>query len=480
MITVHSFRRASFGAILVLGLMPLSTFAQQQSKLGQTENVPIFAENLTRSALKNIPHLDEAVAAEARMTPKPNSHMVIMGTKTDVLCPTGQFIELSPNLDIPGFKPITIRVIDGDRSQVYTVDSLPMLRIDPPTGGSNRKVVAVQAFDAQGNMRPVMQCTVREHIFNPNSASLEYEKGKEQCNFKIKDRQASKNTCLYLGNIYLGQVGEDADKIDIDERLLPPGKYSCQVAGKNEDGIYVPGMPSDFTVPNRYDIKCDNSDKEIVIGEHDDEKLTVTIKHKLGLSIKKTRVYIAGIQAKKEMEGNEFTIDLPTRDVPPGNCFIEVVGVAEDGVEYPVESLPIKIKNEPWMSRFTHSDDYNRMEEYDAKINQLWVEVRSNLVRAQYEKDIRIDTETFTLESIKKQYVVGDKAKYMAAAERAFVQMAHYQLQSARGCRTMKMRTKACSLYKNVVREVGLKSLDGIAAKEELDALRKPPVNPPS
>ncbi len=159
--------------------------------------------------------------------------------------------------------------------------------------------------------------------------------------------------------------------------------------------------------------------------------------------------------------------------MPNGSCFIEVVGIGDDGVMYPVESIPIKIRNEPWETRFTHTDEYERMEAYNAKIDELWQEVRANLKGADYESGIYLDSNMITLESITRHYKVGKKGEYQAAAEKAFIQMTQYQLKLARVCRTIKMLPRASSLYKNVIREMGVSTPDGIAARTELEALRQ-------
>ncbi len=244
------------------------------------------------------------------MTLGRNSHMVIFGAITDVWCPPGSFIELVPNLNIANFKPVTLTVYDGLQAHSYLADTREILCVDPPGGGVNRKVVTVKAFDAQGHDRVLMQCTVRAHVANPMVAAI--TKHNEQCSIQVPDRQLFKNTCLYLGDMYMGQIGQGAGKVDLDERLLPPGRYQFQMVVKNTDDILMPGPISDFTVPTRYTIECPGAEREIVIGEHADEKLRVRITHAPGLSIKKTRVYIAGIFGG-EREGDRFIMDLPTR-----------------------------------------------------------------------------------------------------------------------------------------------------------------------
>ena len=474
MVSVHQFRLASSCAVVALCLLPFTASAQH-ARYAQTPDTPFLAEDLTRAALGKIANVDEQVAPEARMTPGPDSHMVIMGATTDVWCPAGKFIELAPNLKMVGFTPVTVTVWeDGARTQSYGMDKVPLLRVDPPAAGVNRKRVQVAVFDAQGHAKTLMECIVRARIANPTVAALDYNGHDEKCGIEIKDRPAFTKTCLYLRDIYLGRVSDSAGKIDVDERLLPPGKYSCQMAGQNVDGIYVPGASSEFTVPKRYTIECAKAAQEVVIGEHDDENLKVTVAHTPGLSIKKTRVYIAG-NFVKEVEGDNFTVALPTHDVPTSKqCFVEVIGVASDGVTYPVESLTLNIKNEPWELRLYHTPEYERIEANNAKIDVLWQDVCSNLERAKYEPSIYKDSRTFTLESITDHYTVGKSAEYQAAAKKAFIQMTQMQLQTARLYRKLNMKTSACSMYKNVVREVGA-SLDGEAAKTELSALRTPP-----
>ncbi len=464
---VHNFRHVSFFGVVALCCLPVISSAQKA-------DTPIYADDLTRDAVGPIQHVDNQVPAEARMKPGPQGRMVVMGAKTDVWCPPGKFIELVPNMNIVGFTPVTITLYDGLQVHSQAADSKDILRVDPPVGGVNRKVVTVKAFDAQGHDTVLMQCTVRSRISKETIATLDYEENKEKCSFKIKDRDLYTNTCLYMGEMYLGRVEETAGKIEVDERRLPPGHYTCQMVGKNSDDIYVPGATTEFDVKPRYQIECAGAEREIVIGEHADETLKVKISHTPGLSIKKTRVYIAGIRAEKDIEGDDFTVNLPTKDVPTGKCFIEVVGIGDDGFTYPVESIPINIKNEPWDSRFTHSVDYERMQSYQAKIDELWQEVRSNMTRASHEPGVYMDTKTITLESITKHYKVGKSAEFYAAAEKAFIQMTQNQLKLARVCRTMKMLTRACFMFKNVVREMGVSTPDGLAAKTELDALRKP------
>lgn len=477
MVFVHCSRLAAVCAALAFGLLPCVAASAQSSarrvKTAQTLVTPVFENTFTRTTLGTIPNLNDQVAAQARMTPGPDSHMVVMGANTDVWCPPGKFIELAPNLKIEGFTPVTVTVFEGNNPiKTCGVDNMELLRVDPPTGGVNHKTVYVKVFDAQSKWRLVMQCHIRAHIANPTIAALDYKGHDEKCGFAIADRQMFKTTCLYMGDMYLGQVEENAGQIEVDERLLPPGKYSCQMVGQNSDDIFVPGASREFTVPARYTIQCADASQQIVIGEHDAEKLKVTITRKPGLSIKKTCVYIAGNPAG-EVGGESFTVALPTHDVPTGRCFIEVVGIGEDGVEYPVESLPINIKNDPWDQRLHNMPEYVHAEQNNDMIDKLWQQVCYNLTRAKYSPDIFRDYKTFSLEKITEHFVVGPSAEFKAEAARAYAEMAHLQLVTANLYRFLKIRSSACSMYKNVVREVGLSSPDGEAAKTALDTLRK-------
>ena len=378
--SAHKLRFAWSCAVVALCCLPRVGTAQKQ-RSAQTQETPVFADELTRETLGKIADLNDRVPAGARMTPGPKSHMVVMGATADVWCPPGSFIELDPDLKVEGFKPVSVAVWeDGVRTQAHGLDETYTLRVNPPLGGVNRKRVNVILYDALGHAQPVMQCTVRSRVSNPVISDLDYKEHDEKCGFAIKDRQSLTNTCLYLGDMYLGRVGDNAGKVDIDQRLLPPGKYTCQMAGQNSDGIYVPGATSEFTVPSRYSIDCgDLAPTNIVIGEHD-EKIKITVKHTPGLSIKKTRVYIAGVKAG-EKEGDSFTMDLPMKKVPTGNCFIEVIGVAEDGVTYPVESLALKVKNDAWWQEISHTTTYERITENQAQIEKLWQDVCTNLER---------------------------------------------------------------------------------------------------
>lgn len=475
--SLHSLRLAAC-AVLALCLLPRLAAAQ-------SPDTPFFAEDLTRPKLGSIKDLDEQIDAQARMAP--DGHLIITGTLTDVWVPPGKYIELVPKLQIAGFVPVVLNVFEGvQRTQVRGLEKtgeLPMLRIDPPTGATNRKVVKVVVFDGQGNARTLMQCTLRARIANANPAALTTRSHQEQCRVEIDTRQTLSATYLYLGDIYMGCVGDRARTVQIEERRLPPGAYSCQMVAQNTDGILLPGASSDFTVPTRYTIACmeavptPDGVPNIVVPEHADEaKLKIKVTHGAGLGIVMTRVYIAGIFAG-EQEGEDFTLGLPLRDVPTGLAPIEVIGVGADGVTYPVESLSVKIKNEAWEQRTYSTPEYSHIAANLPRIKEQARLVGYWLTQADNEPDtthVSTTTSHFpTYSEITERYAPGRAGEYKANAKHALLLLAQLQLETGLYYGKLKMRTAAKNMLYRVVQELGTQTSDGVSALAAYEALKK-------
>ena len=457
-------------AALSFGLLPRVASAQ-------AADTPFFAEDLTRERLGAIRNLDEQSAPLAHMAP--DGHMVITGAETDVWVQPGKYIELLPNLNIVGFTPSTLAIYEGStRIASYGLEktSLPLLRVDPPTGEVHRKVVRVAVFDAMGKPRTLMQCTVRSNIVNPTNAALNSRRRGEQCALQIADRQTLSSAFLYLGDIYMGRVAVDAGEIQMDERRLPPGTYSCQMVAQNTDGILLPGMSSEYIVPNRYAITCADTSPTILIKEHDDPKVTVTVKRASGPNIVKTRVYIAG-NFVAEKEEAEFTLALPVHDVPSGGNTIEVIGVGPDDTTYPVESIAVKIKNEPWEFRMRGTPEYDRIAENLPKIKEKERLVGYWMARAANTPDM-VHTGTTksyysTYSEITEHYVPSNRSEYQANAEKEFIHMTQLQLETARLYHKLQMRSRAKNMLARVLHELaGTDKQDGVEAAAELDKLR--------
>ena len=435
---------------------------------------PFYAEEFTRATLGTIPKVDEQVSVNARVTPQGN--IVITGD-TDVWVPPGKYAQLVPNFKIDGFTPVVLNVREnGARTQVRAlehVDEMPMIRIDPPVGGSNRKRVEVVVFDSQGNSRPLMNCIVRARTGNPTLPTVSADLQGGKCHFNINDGQTLTVRHLYLSNFCMGRVDADANKIDVDERLLPPGKYSCQMIGKNIDDILVPGPSSEFVVPARFTIACKDASSKIVIPVGDaDAKLEVTVTHRPDLDIKTTRVYIGGIKGG-EMEGDNFTIKLPLKEVPTGTTPIEVIGVGADGFTYPVESISISLQNGAWFTHVQGTAEYQHITDNDVKIKALEQSIAKWLEMAGYEQEIQLTKEEYTLEKFTRFYAPGKKGEYMGNAKSDMVKMAQLQLESGLYSRKLKMNALAACLFREVIREMGADKSTGIEAQRMLTALHK-------
>ncbi len=445
----------------------------------QSPDTPFFAEDLTRMKLGQIAGLDDQVASQARMAA--DGHMIITGADTDVWVQPGKYIELRPELNISGFTPVTLAVFeDNVRTRadgLESVEHIPMIRIDPPTGGNNRKVVQVAVFDAQRKVRVLMKCIVRSRIVEPVAAALNFKSRNEQCDLNIANRKTLQATYLYLGDIYMGCVGDDADRLQVDERRLPAGKYTCQMVAKNVDNILLPGMSSDFEIKARYSITCADKSPTIVVPDHSEEgKLQVTIKHAPGLGIERTRVYIAGILAgekEHEKDGDSFTMALPLKDVPTGVNPIEVIGVAQDGTTYPVESIAVKIKNGPWEQRIASTAEYATIKENLPQIKKLQTDVAYWMERAAWEPDFVKTHTIITYNSITSLYAPGKRGEYRAKAQEAFGKLTQLQLETGRLYRKLGMRTNAKYMFYRVVQEAGIRTNDGRDAQKELNALWK-------
>jgi hypothetical protein len=436
---------------------------------------PFFYKELTRESLGNIQNLDAQNVAEGRMAP--DGHMIITGANTEVYVPPGKYVEMVPNINIPGFLPVVLNILeDGIRTQSYGLElagDLPPLRIDRPVGGSNRKRVSVVVYDGQNHSRLLMQCVMRARIANANVADLDLKRGKEQCSLNIKDNQTLTVRHLYLGDICLGRMEDKAGKIDMDERRLAPGKYTCQLIAKNEDGILLPGPSSEFVVPARYTITPTNTDAKIVIPEENlDATLEVTVTHRPNLDITKTQVYIAGIFAG-EKEGDDFKIALPLKSVPTGKTSIEVIGVASDGVAYPVENIVVDLNNGAWFARIQNTAEWQRIQDNKAQIKTLNVDMHDWLKQAEFEPELRHTKTVYTLKSITEHYAAGKKGEYMGKAARCLTQMADLQYEAGQFYKKLQMKILAKNMFYTVTRELGTDSINGEKAQTALIALTK-------
>jgi len=453
---------------LALGLLTVRASAQ-------SPETPFFAEDLTRTKLGPISGLDEQIASQARMAP--DGHMMITGAETDVLVSAGKFITLHPNLNIPGFTAVTLAVFeDGQRTKVFgteKVPGIPIIPVEPPTGAVNRKVVQIVAYDALSKPRLLMKCIVRTRVGNPLPASLNYQSDNEKCALKIANRSSLQTGYLYLGEIYMGCVGDNTEKLQMDERRLPPGKYTCQMVAQNTDGIFLPGLRTEFEVPTRYTITCEDKSQTIKIpAGATDSKLKVTVKHAPGIGIVSTRVYIAGILAG-EKEGDSFTMNLPLKEVPTGINPIEVIGVAKDESTYPVESIAVDIKNEPWETETCSKPEYQKIRKNIPIIKQLQVDVAYWLTKAANSSSVDWTGTTVTNDSISFTFAPGKYADYKAKAAEKFKLLVQLQLETGLLYRDLKMRTAAKSYLYRVVQEVGNRKDEGRDAQNALDKLRK-------
>lgn len=472
MFSAHRFRLAAPCAVLALGLLPRLVAAQ-------SADTPFFAEDLTRARLGEIANVDEQATPLAHMAP--DGHMVITGDGADIWVRPGKFIEMLPDLKHLGYNAVTIAIFeDNIRTLACGLEQtkMEMLRIEPPTRGVNRKRVRVDVFDAQGKGHTIMQCVVRSQITNATLAALTPRRRGEQCSLEIEDRQRLSSACLYLGDIYMGRVAVNAGEIKLDERKLPPGKYTCQMVAQNEDGILLPGISSEYIVPDRYIIACADMSPIINVPEHnDDAKIMVTISRLPGVNIAKTRVYMAGKFVAEKTE-DSFTIGLPMKDVPTGINTIEVIGVGPDNVTtYPVESKAVNIKNTLWEQNIYHTAAWERITENKKKIKALEQKIGYWLELADNEPENRLASRThsnyWTYTEVTERFAPGKRGTYLANAKSVFIEMTQLQLEAGKLYGKLEMRNSARNMLYRVIEEAGSRTANGIEASAELAALKK-------
>ena len=437
--TTHRTRFVSSCAVLALCQLPMAlcflprvgvaqaTARKNSSKASESQTVePFYFRPLTREGIGTLPNVDAQNVSDGRVAP--DGHMIITGAITEAYVLPGKHVELLPNFDLPGFTAVTYRVYENDKptelvGALEMAGERPPIIINQPANGSSRRVMKVAAFDGQNHVRVVMQCTLRSHVASDNVADLALARSKEQCRLSITDNQTLTARHLYLGDICLGRVEDKAGKIDMDERCLAPGKYTCQMIAKNEDNILLPGPSTGFVVEPRYTISCKDGDSKIVIPEGDaDATLEVNVTHRRDADIKMTRVYIGGIKGG-EMEGESFNIKLPLKEVPTGKTPIEVIGIGQDGVEYPVESFTVDLQNGAWWTHVQGTDEYQKIEENKEPIRSLERSIAASLEQAKHEKG-HIDREEYTLEKFTRYFAASKKPEYMAKAKGDLVHMA--------------------------------------------------------
>ena len=483
---------SSFTQPVLITLVACSTLltpcqAQKTSVHSPNEVTSLFAEDVTRERMGSIADLNADIQPIGHIKSK---HFVFTGTTANIYVPVGSYVELQPSTDIPGFTPTAITVIeDGVKTQTFGLDKnsgLPFLRVNPPEGNSNRKRVQVVLYDATARPQVIQQFTLRSRFPNMPLSFSTQVKG-EQCNLLISDRTSLSDVYIRLNGVYLGHVADKAEHVCLNAQRLPPGQYTCEMMAQSSDGVLLPAVTQQFSIPARYTLTGVVPDQSVTVEQPADTAvLPIHVKHLAGLGIVTTRVYIGGDLVKEAAE-EEFDVKLPLKNIPSGKNTIDVIGVGADGATYPVESVLINIQNEPWEQDTYPKPEYIELKEKLAEVQaldklfQYWFDQYSHEPFSKVVGEYLIDSRTLlpTLwpnihSMITQSYAPGRALEYKRKADKCLNDMAKARLEAARLYVKLHMKQQARAQYRLVIQEVGADTPLAVKAKADVQELITP------
>ncbi|MCX6379529.1 MAG: hypothetical protein NT023_08645 [Armatimonadetes bacterium] len=394
--------------------------------------------------------------------------------------PPRSFVEFAPTIpnNQPEYKPVQIYVSINNalttRKDLLSDLALGTFRVEGGSSNASRKRVKIGLLDQFEHPLLVMDYAIRGYTTAPVLSPIFKSRG-ERIDISIPDREKFGKVYMFWEQLCLGVIEGKTNALEFDIRQLPPGKHRFWFVAEDSFSTLLQPVYTDIAVQPRYVLKIDKMSNEIMVPKDAvNPVLNIHVNTADALSIAYTKLFMAGHYVGKS-ENKEFEMPSSLRDVPSGRATLELIGVSNDGVTYPPETLTLQIKNKQWELKMLYSPEYIPIQELLEQVPELEQTYASFQAKADNEPATRIEvSETVDKRGNRRtttHAIPGRKAEYAGKAAVAQVALTQVNLSLAHRYSALEYYEMAIACYIRAIKLSSASNSTFMQAKQELKSL---------